>query len=63
MTALMTQPGLYDIEGWRKLVEDLRAAPAEEVNQTLLFCAEVHLRAIEAKASDEIPQNMPAETA
>ena len=56
MAGLRPEPGLFDIEGWRQLVEDLRAEPADEVNSTLLFCAETHLAAISAQ-----PQKMPAQ--
>lgn len=62
MATLSSEPGLYDVDGWRALVDELRAAPPEEVNATQLFCAEVHLAAISAPISIP-PQETATETA
>ncbi len=56
MATLRPEPGLYDVEGWRQLVEDLRAAPPEEVSPTFLFCAEAHLETI-----SKLPQKTASE--
>lgn len=63
MTAMQAEPELYDVESWRKLVEDLRAAPEEDVNQTFLFCAEVHLRAIQTRTSQGTLSKTPTQAA
>lgn len=46
MAVLRPDPDLFDVEGWRQLVEELRAAPEEDANPDLLFYAEAHLAAI-----------------
>lgn len=54
MASLRPDPGLYDVEGWRALVEELRAAPAEDASPDALWNAEMHLAAI---------SNIPPKTA
>ena len=58
MAMLGPDPGLFDVEGWKQLVAELRSAPEEDASPDLLSYAEKHLAAISAP-----PGKTPAEAA
>lgn len=56
MATLRQEPELFDVDGWRKLVEELRDEQISNPSPTALFYAETHLAAIEKIAPNLAPE-------
>lgn len=56
MAVLRPDPDLFDVEGWRHLVEELRATAQDQTDADHLAYAEAHLAAI-----SEAPEKMATE--
>lgn len=47
MPALRPEPGLFDLQGWKQYLAELRADPVQDSwQQALIDHAEAHIRAI-----------------
>jgi len=61
--AIRAEPDLYDVAGWRALVDELSAASGDDARPTYLGYAVAHLAAIEnaTQAEPSSPAETPAE--